>query len=81
MKKVNKDFREIEILKERHRLRLLEQEIKIKASFSELTDNLTGVALLNKVKDNLFIGSGLAFKLGYMAVTLLRNKLSRKGKK
>jgi hypothetical protein len=81
MKKVNKDFREIEILKERHRLRLLEQEIKIKASFSELTDNLTGVALLNKVKDNLVIGSGLAFKLGYMAVTLLRNKLSRKGKK
>jgi hypothetical protein len=81
MKKVNKDFREIEILKERHRLRLLEQEIKIKASFSELTDNLTGVALLNKVKDNLFIGSGLAFKLGYMAVTLLRNKLSRKRKK
>jgi hypothetical protein len=81
MKKVNKDFLEIEILKERYKLRIMEQELKIKSGFNELTDNLTGVALLNKFKENLFSGSGFAFKLGFMVVTLLRDRLSRKKKK
>ena len=78
MEKRNKDFDEIEILKERYRYRILEQELKIKSGFSELSDNLTGASLLNKVRDNLFSGSGFAFKLGFMAVTLLKKKLAQK---
>ena len=78
MEKRKRDFDEIEILKERFRYRILEQELKIKSGFSELSDNLTGVALLNKVRDNLFSGSGFAFKLGFMAVTLLKKKLAQK---
>jgi hypothetical protein len=79
--KKNKNFQDIELLKERHRLRILKQELKIKAGLNELTDNLTGVAVINKVKENLFSGSGFAFKLGFMAVTMLRNRLNRKKKK
>jgi len=78
MKKKNKGFHEIEILKEQQLARIREQEAKIKASFQELSDNLTGVALINKVKENLFTGSGFAFKLGFMAVTLLRKKLAER---
>jgi hypothetical protein len=81
MKKVSKEFQEIAILKERQKLRIMQQEIKIKANFSEISDNLTGVTLLNNMKANLFSGSGFAFKLGFMVVTLLRDRLSRKKKK
>ena len=81
MRKKKIDFLEIQILKKRHQKRILEQELKIKSSFSEITDNLTGVALLNKVRDNLFSGSGFAFKLGFMAVNMLRSRLSQNKKK
>ena len=53
----------------------------LRSSFSEITDNLTGAALLNKVRENLFSGSGFAFKLGFMAVNMLRNKLGQNKKK
>jgi hypothetical protein len=81
MKKSSKYFREIELLKERQRLRIIQQELKIKSNFRELSDNLTGITLINRVKDNLFSGSGLAFKLGFMAVSLLTDRLKRKRKK
>ena len=81
MKKNKKDFQEIEILKERQRLRILEQEIRIKSGFRELSDNLTGTALRNRIKENLFSSSGLAFKLGFMAVSLLTERLKRRRKK
>jgi hypothetical protein len=81
MKKKNIDFLEIEILKERHQKRILEQEMRLRSSFSEITDNLTGAALIGKVRENLFSGSGFAFKLGFMAVNMLRNRLIQNKKK
>ena len=81
MEKKNSDFAQIDLLKERYRLRIQEQETRIKSSFSDITDNLTGVALFNKIRENLFGGSGFAFKLGIMAVTMLRKRLNRKNKK
>jgi hypothetical protein len=81
MKKNKKDFQEIEILKERQRLRILEQEIKIKSGFKELSDNLTGASIKNRIRENLFSGSGLAFKLGFMVVSLITDQIRRKRKK
>lgn len=81
MKKKNNDFDQIERLKESYRQRITQQEMKVRSSFGELSDNLTGVALFNRVRDNLFTGSGFAFKLGFMAVTLLRKKMAEKKKK
>ena len=81
MDKKKNDFDEIEILKNRYRDRINHQEKMIRTSFGELSDNLTGVTLYNKVKENLFTGSGFAFKLGFMAVTMLRRKLDEKRKK
>ncbi len=81
MDKKNDEFAEIELLKDRYRERIIRQERKLRTSFGELSDNLTGVTLYNKVKENLFSGSGFAFKLGFMAVTLLRRKLDEKRKK
>lgn len=81
MKKNKKDFQEIEILKERQKLRILEQELKIKSSFRELSDDLTGAKLVNRVRENLFSGTGLAFKLGFMAVSILSDRIRRKRKK
>jgi hypothetical protein len=78
MKKRNREFDELDLLKARYKKRILDQEILIKSSFNQFTDNLTGVALLNKVKDNLFTGSGFAFKLGFMAVSMLRKKLAER---
>ncbi|MCU0371385.1 MAG: hypothetical protein MUC31_08215 [Bacteroidales bacterium] len=77
MEKRNNDFSEIEILKERYNYRIQMQELKVKAAFTELSDNLTGATLFNNIKENLFSGSGFAFKLGFIAVTLLRNRLKR----
>jgi hypothetical protein len=81
VKMKNKDFPQIDILKEHQRLRILEQEIKMKASLRELSDNLTGVKVINRLKENLFSGSGLAFKLGFMAVSILRDRMKSKRKK
>jgi hypothetical protein len=81
MKKKNDDYDQIELLKERYQQRITQQENKIKISFDGLKDNLTGAALINKVRENLFTGSGFAFKLGFMAVTLLQKKLSQRKRK
>lgn len=78
MKRKNNEFDQIDLLKKRYQQSIREQELKIKSSFGELSDNLTGVTLFNKVKENLFTGSGFAFKLGFMAVTLLQKKLSQR---
>jgi hypothetical protein len=77
-RKKNREFEEIEILKERFLLRIQVQEAEIKSTAVEFRDNITGAVLLNKLKDNLFGGSGLAFRLGFMAVTMLRNRMSKK---
>jgi hypothetical protein len=81
MKKNRNTFQEIELLKERQRLRILEQEMKIKASARELGDHLTGAALVKKLQNNLFSGSGLAFKLGFMAVSLISDRIRHRRKK
>jgi len=78
MKRKNNEFDQIDLLKKRYQQSIREQELKMKSSFSELSDNLTGVALFNRVKENLFTGSGFAFKLGFMAVTLLQKKLNER---
>jgi hypothetical protein len=77
-RKKNRDFEEIEILKQKYLQRIEDQEETIKSSFIELRDNITGVTLLNRVKEHLFGGSGLAFRLGFMAVTMLRNRMNKK---
>lgn len=81
MKKTSKDFQEIQLLKERQKLRILEQELQIMSSFKELSGNLTGSAIKTRIQENLFSGSGLAFKLGFMAVSLLTDRFKRKRKK
>lgn len=81
MKKNRLYSTDIEILKERQKLRILQQELMIKSGFRELSDNLTGTSIKNRIKDNLFSGSGLAFKLGFMAVSLLSDQIKRRRKK
>ena len=76
--KKNRDFEEIEILKQKYLHRITSQEQLIKSTLVDLRDNLTGVTLFNKVKENLFGGSGLAFRLGFMAVTMLKNRMKNK---
>jgi hypothetical protein len=80
-RKRNRDFEEIEILKLKYQQRLDAQEREIKSTFVEFRDNISGATLINKLKDNLFGGSGLAFRLGFMAVTLLRNRLKNRSRK
>ena len=84
MKRSNKDFIDLEILKERQRLRILEQEMKIRMELKELGDRLTGRNLRNTVEESIVGNSGLAFKLGFMAVNLImeriRNRKTRKRK-
>lgn len=84
MPKSKAKFKDIEILKERLRYRILEQELELKSEFSELGDRLTGQRLKNTIQENLLGNSGLAFKLGFMAVNLIaegirnrRNKRKR----
>jgi hypothetical protein len=81
MKKNKLYSSDIEILKERQKLRILQQEMKIKSGFKELGDNLTGTSIKNRLKDNMFSGSGLAFKLGYMAVSIITEQIRRRKKK
>ena len=81
MKKNSIDFQQIQILQERHKLRILEQEMKIKSSFRELSDKLTGASIKKHLQENLFSGSGLAFKLGFLAISLLTDRFRRKRKK
>jgi hypothetical protein len=81
MGKKRNDFNEIDLLKERYRNSIRQQEQKIRTGFKDLGDNLTGVTLFNQVRDNLFSGQGFAFKLGFMAMTLLRRRLGQRKKK
>jgi hypothetical protein len=81
MRKNKKEFELIQILKERQKLRILEQEKKMKSGFKELSADLTGAALISKIKENLFSGSGLALKLGFLAATLISEQMRRKRKK
>jgi hypothetical protein len=79
--KTNKDeFELIQVLKERQKLRILEQEIKLKSGIKELSDNLTGAALMSRIKENLIGGSGLALKLGFLAATLITERIRRRRK-
>jgi hypothetical protein len=83
MRKSKKEFEQIEILKERMKLRILEQEISIKADIKELGANLTGAALTKQLKESLFKGPGLglAMKLGFLAYSLVSDRMRRKRKK
>ena len=81
MKKNNKEFELIEILKERQKLRILEQEKKLKSDFKELSLNLTGTALAKRLRDNLLRSPGLAMKLGFLAVSLVSGRFRRKRKR
>jgi hypothetical protein len=81
MKKNKDTFQEIEWLKERQRLRISEQEARIRLSARELADNLTGVTLVRKIQENLFGGQGLAFRLGFMAVSLITDRLRKRRRK
>jgi len=78
MKKTMKnrsEFKDIEILKERQRLRILEQELKLKSEFRELGESLTARKLQTTLQENLLGGSGIAFKLGFMAVNLIIDRI------
>jgi hypothetical protein len=81
MKNKSREFQEIEIMKERQKLRILQQEIEIKSGFKALTDNLTGASIKQRLQENLVGGSGLAFKLGFMAVSMIADRIRRKRKK
>lgn len=80
-RKMNKEFEEIEVLKDIYRKRIRAQEESLKTSFTGLRDNLTGAVLLNKIRENMFGGPGLAFRLGFMAVTLIRRRMKQKQSK
>jgi hypothetical protein len=81
MRKNNRDFQDIEILKERQRLRILEQEIKLKSDFKDLANNLTFNSIKNRVITNLIDNSSIGVKLGLTAISLLSEKLKRKRRK
>ena len=81
MKKNNLHSYDIGILKERQKLRIKQQEQMIKSGIRELGDNLTGTSIKNRIRENLFGGSGLAFKLGFMVVSLITDQIRRKRKK
>lgn len=81
MRKNKKDFQEIEMLKERQKLKILEQELKIKSSFKAFSDHLTGASIKQRLQENLIGGSGLAFKLGFMAVSMITDRISKRKRK
>lgn len=78
MKKNSSEFEQIKILKERQKLRILEQEKILKSGMKELSNNLTGAALMSKLKENMFSGSGLAIKLGFLAASLISEQVRHK---
>jgi hypothetical protein len=81
MKNNRPEFKDIEILKERQRLRILEQEMQIRAEFKELGDRLTGKHLRQTVEETLVSNSGMAFKLGFMAVNLIMDRIRERKKR
>lgn len=81
MRKNSKEFEQIKILKERQKLRILEQEIKIKSNLKEFAENLATEALLKRFKSKFSGSSALAMKLGFMAASLFSGRLKHKRKK
>jgi len=81
MKTFSYQYRDIEFLKERQKLRILQQELTIRKSFRDLNNNLTGESIRNKLKENLFSGYGIAYRLGFLTIALLTDVLKRKRKK
>ena len=81
MKKNKPEYKDFEFLKDRQRLRILEQEMKLKEEFRELGDRFTGQRLKTTIQDNLLGNSGLAFKLGFMAVSLIADRIRNRKKK
>jgi hypothetical protein len=81
MRKDRPEFKDIEVLKERQRLRILEQELKIKSELKDLGDRFTGQRLKTTIQENLMGNSGLAFKLGFMAVSLIMDRVRKRRKK
>ena len=80
-KKKNRDFEEIDILKKKYLKMIDDQETAVRSAFVGLRDNITGVTLLNQVKNSLFGGPGLAFRLGFMTVSMLRERLKKRSKR
>jgi hypothetical protein len=81
MRKDRPEFKDIEVLKERQRLRILEQELKIKSELKDLGDRFTGQRLKATIQENLMSNSGLAFKLGFMAVSLIMDRVRKRRRK
>jgi hypothetical protein len=77
-RKMHRDFEEIEILKQKYLRRITNQENEMKTAFVEFRDHITGAALLKQVRENLFSGPGMAFRLGFMAVTMLKKRMKKK---
>lgn len=81
MKNRQTDFQDLEILKEKYKFRILEQELRIKSTVKELGESLTGASMVKKLQDNMFGGTGIAFKLGFLAVALIRDRFRERRKK
>jgi hypothetical protein len=81
MRKKNNEFLDIQLAKDLQYRRILEQERAIKNSFRELKANVTGESMKSRIQENMLSGSGLAFKLGFIAVTLLQERFRKKRKK
>lgn len=81
MRTNKRDYQDIEILKERQRLRILEQEMKLKSDFRELASNLTFNAIKNRVIATLIDNSSLGVKLGISAISILSDRFRRKKRK
>lgn len=79
--KSRKEYKDIEILKERQRLRILEQELKLKSEFRDLGEYFTAKKIQTSIQENLLGGSGIAFKLGFLAVNLIMDRMRNRGKK
>jgi len=81
MKKQRTEFKDIDILKEKQKLRILEQEMRIRAGVRELGDRLAGRKLRQTIEEGIVGNSGLAFKLGFMAVSLIMSRARKRKRK
>lgn len=75
------EYKDIDILKKRQRLRILEQEMKLKAEFREMGEYFTAKKLQTSLQENLIGGSGIAFKLGFLAVNLIMDRIRNRKKR
>ena len=79
--KRNKDFEDIEQLKEVYLQKIGDQELEVRSTLTQMRDNITGVTLLNQVKENLLNKPGLSFRLGFMLVTLLLERKKKRSRR